>query len=200
MVTLNLIESAYLRNKHRYLSALLLSLLTMTFIELPHLNVLTKMDQLVDSSHDLEMDWPLSYYIEGRAHWICSQEPVSSLSDKGGEPALAIATDHEPGQTSLQKSSYDSLTRALCELVDDMGGLVSFLCISVQDGPSLLELSRAIDKANGYVFGALTPANDSIFSLAQSSCHASRPGEYWEDKIHAARMHRENENDLDEAL
>lgn len=60
---------------------------------------------------------------------------------------------------------YKKLSSALCELVEDFG-LVGFLTLCIQDKESVLHAVRAIDKANGYIFGGLEQSNESIFATA----------------------------------
>jgi hypothetical protein len=60
---------------------------------------------------------------------------------------------------------YKQLNAAICELVEDFG-LVGFLTLCIEDKESMLHLTRAIDKANGYIFGGLESGNESIFQTA----------------------------------
>jgi hypothetical protein len=60
---------------------------------------------------------------------------------------------------------YKELNSAICDLVQDFG-LVGFLTLCVEDKDSMLHLTRAIDKANGYIFGGLEEANETIFETA----------------------------------
>lgn len=45
-------------------------------------------------------------------------------------------------------------------------GLVGFLTLCVEDKESVTHLVRAVDKANGFVFGGLEQGNESIFETA----------------------------------
>ena len=53
----------------------------------------------------------------------------------------------------------------MCELVSEFG-LVSFLTLAIEDKESVLNVLRAVDKANGYVYGGLTQGNESLFEVA----------------------------------
>jgi hypothetical protein len=60
---------------------------------------------------------------------------------------------------------YKKLNSALCELVAEFG-LVGYHTLCINDKESVLHVIRAIDKANGYVFGGLENSNESIFEIA----------------------------------
>lgn len=68
--------------------------------------------------------------------------------------------DHDPFG-----KKYKKLNSALCELVAEFG-LVGYLTLCINDKDSVLHVVRAIDKANGYVFGGLETSNESIFEIA----------------------------------
>jgi NH3-dependent NAD+ synthetase len=53
----------------------------------------------------------------------------------------------------------------LVTLVEEYS-LVGFYTLCVDDKESIVNIIRAIDKANGYVFGADQHANESIFQTA----------------------------------
>ena len=59
------------------------------------------------------------------------------------------------------------LNEALVGLVEDFG-LVSFHTLCIEDKESVYNLLKSVDKANGFVFGGLTPGNDSIFRVADT--------------------------------
>lgn len=61
---------------------------------------------------------------------------------------------------------YQTLTKMLCSLVKDFN-LVGFIGLNVQDKESMNYLRKIIDKSNGYVYGALTPNNSSIFEVSE---------------------------------
>lgn len=73
---------------------------------------------------------------------------------------------------------FKQLNKALCDLLQDWR-LVFFHTLNIevcnllfylisQDKESVYNLLKAIDKANGYVFGALTPGNESIWEVMDS--------------------------------
>ena len=45
---------------------------------------------------------------------------------------------------------------------------VSFHTLCIEDKESVYNLLKAVDKCNGFVFGGLTPGNESIISVSNS--------------------------------
>ncbi|CAI2180673.1 8559_t:CDS:2 [Funneliformis geosporum] len=120
----------------KYISVLLLSLKTMLQIELPHINVLSKVD-LMESYGKLAFN--LDFYTE-----------VQDLS------YLLQHLDEDPFARRFKE-----LNKALCGLIEDFS-LVGFNTLCIEDKKSVWKLVQVIDKANGYVFGGLTEGNESI--------------------------------------
>lgn len=60
---------------------------------------------------------------------------------------------------------FPELNRALCELVEDYS-LVGYELLNISDKDSVARVAKAVDRANGYVFGGLEPGNDSILLTA----------------------------------
>uniref|UniRef100_A0A1B6EC39 GPN-loop GTPase 2 n=1 Tax=Clastoptera arizonana TaxID=38151 RepID=A0A1B6EC39_9HEMI len=125
----HLVDSHYCSDPGKFISTLLLSLTAMLHMELPHINVLSKVDQI--DKHGSKLRFGLDYY--------------SEVLD------LTYLLD------SLQQDSftakYKKLNAALVSLVEDYG-LVSFLTLSSKHKHTLIKLKSAIDKANGYVYSA----------------------------------------------
>ena len=157
----------------KYVSVLLLSLRAMLHLELPHINVLSKVDLLTQYgdlgniyiyhllpttlTHSLTTDFNLEFYTE-----------VQDLTHL--ENALSSASPR-----------YAALNMAICGLIEDFSlvgfetlavevRLCKFVCLhknvrsaqtAPQDKQSMLNLMRAIDRATGYVFAApaATPAD-----------------------------------------
>ncbi|KAI8051648.1 hypothetical protein BDF22DRAFT_754383 [Syncephalis plumigaleata] len=69
-------------------------------------------------------------------------------------------------------AKYRRLNEALCELVEDFG-LVGFQPLCIEDKMSVANVVQAVDKANGYVFGGLELANESIFEVAARVDHGA---------------------------
>jgi GTPase SAR1 family protein len=143
----NLMDSHYCIDPAKYLSMLMISLKTMLRLECPHLNILSKIDLLGSygklGTYLTDQEFKLDYYTQ-----------VQDLS------YLLERLDSDPFT-----KKYRNLNSAICELVEEFG-LVGFLTLCINDKESVLHVVRAIDKANGYVFGGLERSNESIFEIA----------------------------------
>ncbi|KAI3726363.1 hypothetical protein L1987_66160 [Smallanthus sonchifolius] len=126
LTAVHLVDAHLCSDPAKYVSALLLSLSTMLHMELPHVNVLSKID-LIESYGKLAFN--LDFYTD-----------VEDLS------YLQRHLDQDP-----RSSKYRKLTKELCEVVEDFG-LVNFTTLAIQDKESVSNLVRLIDKTNGYIF------------------------------------------------
>lgn len=124
LCAVHLCDAHYVTNAANYVSVLLLSLRAMMQLELPHINVLSKVD-LVSRYGELEFN--LDFYTE--------VQDLSYLSN------------------SLQQSAprFAELNERICSLIEDYS-LVGFETLAVEDKESMLHLTHVIDRATGYVF------------------------------------------------
>jgi GPN-loop GTPase len=111
-------------------------------MDLPHLNVLTKIDKL--SSYD-PLPFNLDFYTE-----------VQNLSYLLPHMAKESHT--------MANSKFEGLNQAIIELVEDFG-LVSFHTLAVEDKRSMMDLLHAADRAGGYAFGSAEGANDTVWQI-----------------------------------
>lgn len=111
-------------------------------LDLPHINVLTKIDKL--SSYE-PLLFNLDYYTE-----------VQNLS------YLLPALVKELPRLS---SKFEGLNKAIIELVEEFS-LVSFETLVVEDKRSMMTLLQVIDRAGGYAFGSAEGANDTVWQVA----------------------------------
>jgi GTPase SAR1 family protein len=143
LVAVNMVDAHYCTDPAKYISVLLLALKTMIQLELPHVNVLSKVD-LIESYGKLRFN--LQYYTD-----------VMDLS------YLLESLNEDPFG-----SKYKKLNEALCDLVQDFS-LVGFYTLCVEDKDSMTKLQQVIDKAGGFVFGGLTEGNESIMLTAMKA-------------------------------
>ncbi|CAF1052011.1 unnamed protein product [Adineta ricciae] len=136
----NLIDSYYCSDSSNFISALLTSLSMMLHLELPHVNILSKID-LVERYGSLEHN--IDFYTE-----------VLDLSYLMGNKK-STADKFRP---KLAKK-YRKLNAALGEVIQDYS-LVSYIPLDVQDRLSIEKVNNTIDKANGFIFGHLK--NDDL--------------------------------------
>ncbi|KAJ3292599.1 GPN-loop GTPase 2 [Borealophlyctis nickersoniae] len=140
LCAVHLVDSHHCVDASRYVAMLMLSLKTMIQLELPHINVLSKVD-LMESYGKLAFS--LDFYTE--------VQDLSYLLDRLN--------------TSAFTSKYVSLNKALCELVEEYS-LVGFHTLCIEDKESVLNLARAVDRANGFVYGGLEEGNESLMQVA----------------------------------
>ncbi|KAJ5813096.1 hypothetical protein N7447_010119 [Penicillium robsamsonii] len=143
LIVIHLVDSYTLTLPSMYISALLLSLRAMLQLDLPHLNVLTKIDNLANYA---PLPFNLDYYTE-----------VQDLS------YLLPELESESSRFSHEK--FGKLNQTIIDLVEEFG-LVAFETLAVEDKKSMMSLLRAIDRASGYAFGPAEGANDTVWQVA----------------------------------
>ncbi|KAJ8458354.1 hypothetical protein OPV22_031280 [Ensete ventricosum] len=129
LTAVHLVDAHLCCDPGKYVSALLLSLTTMLHLELPHINVLSKID-LIEKYGKLAYN--LEFYTD-----------VQDLS------YLQRNLDQDPRSTKYRK-----LTKELCDVIEDFG-LVNFTTLDIQDKESVWNLVKLIDKSNGYIFASI---------------------------------------------
>ncbi|KAJ7672496.1 hypothetical protein DFH06DRAFT_1176442 [Mycena polygramma] len=155
LAVVHLCDAHYVTDASKYTSVLLLSLRTMLHLELPHINVLSKIDLIAQYG---DLDFNLDFYTE-----------VQDLSYL--ENALSTSTPR-----------FAALNMAMISLIEDYS-LVGFETLAVEDKNSMLHLTRAIDRATGYsnappgtvdasdASSAARPNSYALFSSAIGSMH-----------------------------
>eukprot|EP00180_Rhodochaete_pulchella_P000178 Plantae.Rhodophyta-Rhodochaete_pulchella.ctg11172.p3 GENE.Plantae.Rhodophyta-Rhodochaete_pulchella.ctg11172~~Plantae.Rhodophyta-Rhodochaete_pulchella.ctg11172.p3 ORF type:complete len:164 (+),score=32.28 Plantae.Rhodophyta-Rhodochaete_pulchella.ctg11172:1949-2440(+) len=123
----NLVDAHHCTDGAKFISVLTSCLTVMIQLELPAVNVLSKVD-LVEQFGQL--DFNLDFYTEVM--------DLGYLSDRLSETS------------GLRK--HAKLTKALCELIEDFS-LVNFQTLDIQDKDSCLRVLKVVDKANGYMYG-----------------------------------------------
>ena len=116
-------------------------------LDLPHVNVLTKIDNL-PSYGNLPM--PLGFYTEARS--LEHLEPHLEAEQQAGLGHTDTTATAQNNESMGLSSKYHGLNRAIIELVEEFS-LVGFETLCVEDRQSMWQLLRAVDKAGGYAFG-----------------------------------------------
>jgi hypothetical protein len=140
LVVVHLVDAHYITDPAKYISVLLLSLRSMLQLDLPHINVLSKIDILRDYG---ELAFNLDFYTE--------------VQDLGY--LLPLLEQDE------RTKKYAKLNAAIVDLVESFS-LVSFETLAVEDKKSMTHLLQAIDRAGGYAFGEAEGAGDSVWAIA----------------------------------
>ncbi|XP_038715865.1 GPN-loop GTPase QQT1 isoform X2 [Tripterygium wilfordii] len=129
LTAVHLVDAHLCSDPGKYISALLLSLSTMLHLELPHINVLSKID-LIESYGRLAFN--LDFYTD-----------VQDLS------YLEKHLDQDP-----RAAKYRKLTKELCDVIENFS-LVNFTTLNIQDKESVANLVKLIDSSNGYIFAGI---------------------------------------------
>eukprot|EP00878_Enallax_costatus_P013672 GHUV01014296.1.p1 GENE.GHUV01014296.1~~GHUV01014296.1.p1 ORF type:complete len:362 (+),score=111.59 GHUV01014296.1:348-1433(+) len=155
LTAVHLVDAHLATDPAKYISALLLSLSTMLHLELPQVNVLSKMD-LVKQYGQLAFN--LDYYTE--------------VQDLG---YLVHSMGHGPFS-----QRYRKLSAGLCEVVQDYG-LVAFTPLAIQNQQAVKRLLNQIDKANGAAYASLDkPPVPVPPELLAAAGHSAAEDELWE--------------------
>ncbi|ROT75464.1 GPN-loop GTPase 2 [Penaeus vannamei] len=123
-----LVDSHYANDPGKYVSAVLLTLNSMLMMELPTVNILSKVDS-VEKYGSLDMG--LEFYTE-----VMDLEYL--LEYLGDAPVTR---------------KYTKLNKAMADVISDYS-LVTFIPLSADSRSTLLAAMKAIDKANGYIYGS----------------------------------------------
>jgi len=126
LCAVHLVDATNCSSASRFISVVLLSLITMMRLELPHINVLSKVDLLRED----DMDFPLDFYTD--------MYNPSLLLDK-------LKTAHSG---SAAGDKYRRLNEALVDLVESQN-LVCFSTLDVQDPDSMRNIYVQCQKALG---------------------------------------------------
>ncbi|KAG7161277.1 GPN-loop GTPase 2-like, partial [Homarus americanus] len=165
------VDSHYANDPGKYVSAVLLTLNSMLMMELPTVNILSKVDS-VEKYGNLDMG--LEFYTD-----------VMDL-----DYLLEFLND------SPAMKKYSKLNKAIADVISDYS-LVSFIPMTVESQSTLLTVMKAVDKANGYVYGSGEERNiQRLLSCAVG-------GEWEHDRIGAARdqfMESSQESDEEEEI
>ncbi|KAK9831234.1 hypothetical protein WJX74_008628 [Apatococcus lobatus] len=127
LAVVHLVDAHLCTDASKYMSALLLSLTSMLHLEMPHVNVLSKMD-MIQSYGQLAFNLDFYTEVQDLSYLVKSMEGT------------------------LFGRRFQKLTKGLCEVVEDFG-LLSFTPLMVEDKASMKQVLAVVDKATGYVWG-----------------------------------------------
>eukprot|EP00927_Polykrikos_kofoidii_P066055 TRINITY_DN61717_c0_g1_i1.p1 TRINITY_DN61717_c0_g1~~TRINITY_DN61717_c0_g1_i1.p1 ORF type:complete len:324 (-),score=60.67 TRINITY_DN61717_c0_g1_i1:125-1096(-) len=131
LTAVHLLDATLCVDAYRYMSAVLVALSAMMQMELPHINVLTKIDMLMDHTDD--MPFKLDYYAT-----------VMDLSHL----LRTVHTNEHP-----MSAKFGKFNKLLADLIEDYG-LVSFELLDIQDSECALRVLARCDTANGHIMHA----------------------------------------------
>ncbi|KAL4448240.1 hypothetical protein ABPG75_005459 [Micractinium tetrahymenae] len=153
LAVVQLVDAHLCSDPAKYLSALLLSLSTMLHLEMPQVNVLSKMDLIEQYG---ELAFSLDFYLQAQGLGHLAEAMEGSFPPK-----------------------FRRMTEELCEVIEDFG-LLSFHPLAIEDRDSVRALVALIDKANGYVFAGLARQGQPPPELQYSAGVGQDTSDLWE--------------------
>lgn len=176
LCVVSLIDSINLTIPSHWISSLLLTLRSMLQMDLPQVNVISKIDLLSNYFKNDKMD-----KVERKKRG----DGEGETDTEGGLPFNLqyytqvqdlqylipyIETENNQRSHKWFNEKYNRLTEAISELIEDFS-LLSYQVLAIEDKTSMINLLSLIDKSNGYCFGTNELGGDSIWSdaIRQSS-------------------------------
>lgn len=158
-------DASHITDASRYISLLLLSLRAMLTLELPHVNVLSKVDLLGDAATAvLRRRGSQSDEEDGMEGSATDQDDDRSddAAPKGGlafnldyyteVQDLSYLVDHLNASMGPRRAKrFSEMNEKICEMIEEFG-LVQFETLAVEDKRSMMRLQRVLDKATGYIY------------------------------------------------
>ncbi|PYH92190.1 putative ATP binding protein [Aspergillus ellipticus CBS 707.79] len=132
-----LLESTFVVDKAKFFAGTLSAMSAMLMLEMPHVNILSKMDQVRDMISRKELKR------------FTTVDVNTLLQGEGEEEAPAVEGDPSSKDALLSGGSFQQLNRAVGQLIDDFS-MVSFLKLNVQDEDSVAAVLSHIDDAIQY--------------------------------------------------
>jgi len=154
-----LIDSHFCTDPSKFISAALLSTSTMIRLELPMVNVLSKIDLLPQISQSLPFALDFFTDIEDLSRLTDYLDFGSGTGVEDGDYDVDYASDEEYQKirqkikTSYFYKKHHKMHQNLCEVVEDFG-LLGYIPLDIQNAESVGKVLSQIDKCNGYVFKA----------------------------------------------
>jgi GTPase SAR1 family protein len=130
-----LLESTFIVDKAKFFAGTLSAMSAMLMLEMPHVNILTKMDQVREMVSRRELK--RFSRVDVQLH----QDNNEAEYDAGADP---MSKD-----SLMSGGSFDRLNRAVAQLIDDFS-MVSFLQLEAQDEDSVAAVLSHIDDAIQY--------------------------------------------------
>ncbi|KAL4766189.1 putative signal sequence-binding GTPase GPN3 [Aspergillus foveolatus] len=130
-----LLESTFVVDKAKFFAGTLSAMSAMLMLEMPHVNILTKMDQVREMVTRRELK-------------RFARVDVQLLLDNK-EAENSANSDPMSKESLMSGGSFDRLNRAVAQLIDDFS-MVSFLQLDVQDEDSVAAVLSHIDDAIQY--------------------------------------------------
>jgi len=161
LCAVHLVDAHSCTDATKFIATALLSTTTMLRLELPAVNVLSKIDLIGQYGPDA-MPFNLDYFMECHElerllPFMDGEEGAGGRSDKENELQWRIEEDDEYRRAREKTRStgfhrrHQKLHKQLCEVIDDFS-LLCYIPLNINDAESVGRVVAKIDKCNGYVF------------------------------------------------
>ncbi|PYH87244.1 putative ATP binding protein [Aspergillus uvarum CBS 121591] len=138
-----LLESTFVVDKAKFFAGTLSAMSAMLMLEMPHVNILTKMDQVKDMISRKELKRFTNVDVQ------LLQADVDREEEEAGGVGEVVHGDPAAKENLLSGGAFNQLNRAVGQLIDDFS-MVSFLKLDVQDEDSVAAVLSHIDDAIQY--------------------------------------------------
>lgn len=171
LTAVQLIDAHYCTDASKFLSASLLGTTTMIRLELPMINVLSKID-LLEKYGELPMSFDFFTDCHDLDRLVPFLDNMQNANNEGGEYEDLSYVDDPDYQKALQRrkrstfyKKYHKLHESIAEVVSDFG-LLSFVPLDITKADSVGRVLKHIDKCNGYVFLDKNNVSADMFDCA----------------------------------
>ncbi|OJD11949.1 hypothetical protein AJ78_07382 [Emergomyces pasteurianus Ep9510] len=141
-----LLESTFVIDRAKFFAGALSAMSAMIMLEMPHVNILSKMDQVKGMIGKKELKRFTA--VDVQLLYEESQERGGGGNTEADEEGTVTTAAEDPSSTNslLSGGSFKRLNRAVGQLIDDFS-MVSFLKLDVQDEDSIGSVLSYIDDA-----------------------------------------------------
>lgn len=157
-----LLEATFVIDRAKYFAGTLSAMSAMIMLELPHFNILSKMDlikdvvgqkelrRFLDPDHTLLDEVDAGDNNVGGMRHGTQDDPLGGVLSFPARPSQDVDS-HDPtaSNTIISGGSFRKLNRAVANLIDDFS-MVSFLRLNLQDEESIGHIVSYIDDAIQY--------------------------------------------------
>ncbi|PYI28131.1 putative ATP binding protein [Aspergillus indologenus CBS 114.80] len=142
-----LLESTFVVDKAKFFAGTLSAMSAMLMLEMPHVNILTKMDQVKDMISRKELKRFTN--VDVQLLQADADREEAEEEEAGGVREVVHRGDPAAKENLLSGGAFHQLNRAVGQLIDDFS-MVSFLKLDVQDEDSVAAVLSHIDDAIQY--------------------------------------------------
>ncbi|PSN64394.1 ATP binding family protein-like protein [Corynespora cassiicola Philippines] len=140
-----LLESAFVIDRPKFFSGTLSAMSAMLMLEMPHVNILSKMDLIKGQVAKRD----LKRFIQADADLIDEDDPFGTMDDTEEDNGASVNADPTTKESVMSGKSFHQLNKAVAQLIDDFS-MVSFLKLDANDEDSVGAILSYIDDAIQY--------------------------------------------------